>query len=506
MAQTRKYEALPDLDSAPDIYETPDLADNVSTLATSTTARSASPSSTHSSSDDQEHISRHRLRPSEARSQFSPARVSARDVDFSDRISSKRKSYRVSLRRTRRGHHDHDDELGDFSDEDEDGDEGVERKMARLRREVMEVQEEVQRRKAEREKMKLEGGEEVTREGSEDKEEQGIAELCQAVEDLRRSESKSGGNASTELIKMLGSSIKATEQTAPPGALGSTTAPTAQSDTVSPSYTINYAPSYSSDHTLAKAASFDARLTFIETALGLPPGPSALSPSPLVIDNKPILPTLDTLTRQLSLLSTATPASLDQISRRVRQLSQDAEKLAEARTKARLAKTEQPRTEEVYLPYSGTTVTKTLSAEESTSRPAPPMRTPTERDPTEPAPDNDNEEDDEKTTRVNALYALLPTIEALHPLLPPLLDRLKSLRHIHEGAASARSDLEAVADAQREMSQDIREWREALGEVQRKVLEGEEVLRRNVEGVEGWIERVEGRVEGLRREGGDRRS
>ena len=122
----------------------------------------------HQQQPGNEGISRRHLQPNQARSFFSPARVDANGVDFSDRISGKRRSYRTSSRRRRRRRprpqldKDHDDqEVGhrqdiiedDDDDDDNDNDddyeeESLQRRMARLRRELEEVREEVKRRRA----------------------------------------------------------------------------------------------------------------------------------------------------------------------------------------------------------------------------------------------------------------------------------------------------------------------------------------------------------------------
>jgi nuclear migration protein JNM1 len=102
--------------------------------------------------------------------------VDARDVDFSDRIAGKRKSYIVSSRRRRRrrgagrrgdGYYGSDDSEG--SEEEEGEVETVERRLARLRREVEEV------------KVELEG-----------KDLGGIRELADALEELQGGEGARG--------------------------------------------------------------------------------------------------------------------------------------------------------------------------------------------------------------------------------------------------------------------------------------------------------------------------
>ncbi len=150
-------------------------------------------------------ISHQRLHPSQARNYFSPARVDAQDVDFSDRISSKRRSYKTSSRRRRRRRPDgsgegEEEELGDFSDEDDDdgeAEEGLKRKIARLRREVEEVKAEVGRRRAERIERGGEGEDE-------DEEGSGVAGLVDVIDALQLSQDEAGVSAGARLVKQLG--------------------------------------------------------------------------------------------------------------------------------------------------------------------------------------------------------------------------------------------------------------------------------------------------------------
>ncbi|KAI9806877.1 MAG: hypothetical protein M1833_002535 [Piccolia ochrophora] len=452
MTNNRKYAALPDLDSAPDIYETPDLTDDASTLPT-TAARSASPGSNRDFDDSANpSISKQSLRPQQARSQFSPARVDAREVDFSDRVDTKRKSYNVSSRRARKGDHDAE-ELGDFSD---DEDESLERKLARLRREVEEVRDEMGKRQAEKD------GEMKAADKSEDDnviDEEGVAELSNILDGLHTSQHGSTGRAERELAHKLSTSLIGTDRQvlapASEGTAGSNSAPPP------PSYSITYAPNHTQTHALAKAADFDTRLAQLEKLLGLP-SPLSQTPTP----PRPILPTLTALQSQISTIAEATPASLDAIARRVRHLTQETERFEEARrtTKAASAAT---------------------NADDHSS--------------TQPTADQTN--NDEQTAKISALYGTLPTIESLAPLLPSVLDRLRSLRDVHAGAAEAGEALDRAEKRQEEMEREIARWREGLEKVEGAVKGGEEVLRGNVKVVEGWVRELEGRVETVEKDG-----
>ncbi|RDL34701.1 Uncharacterized protein BP5553_07829 [Venustampulla echinocandica] len=436
MTLSRKYAGLPDLDSAPDIYETPELTDDNSTAPTGR-AHSESTSSSYKDFDEEEDdtpgISRSRLHPDEARSHFSPARVDARDVDFSDRVTAKRKSYKASSRRQKlREDGTVTEEYGDFSDE-EDG-ESLERKVARLKREIEEVKEEFGRRQAEKKDTTTEDGKDL---------EPDVTSLTKMLNGISTNDGGARVSASAKLAKDLGTGIKAN---GPPHTSQGTGEPA--------TYTVTYAPTYQQSHALAKAADFDGRLALLEKALGLDPIALNSNGTP-----KAILPTLDTLQRQVSLISESTPSSLDNISRRVRTLTQEAEKLQESRKAAKSAQD---------------------ALREGGGDLAP-----------------EGEEDAEQTAKIHALYGTLPTIESLAPLLPPLLDRLRSLRAIHADAATASESLDAAEKKQMGMAEEISQWKEGLEKMEIALKQNETALGGNMKVVEGWVKGLEQKMEEL---------
>ncbi|KAI1273397.1 Dynamitin-domain-containing protein [Xylaria sp. FL0933] len=309
MAVNRKYADLPDLDSAPDIYETPDLTDDNSTIPTTV---DRSPSENEFDDDDDTDtdgpgISHSRLRIDQARSRFMPSQVDARDVDFSDRVHGKRKSYRASSRR-HRILKDGTAEIGDLSDE-EDG-ETLEKKIARLKREIQEAKEEYGRQREESGGAPSDDAELVT--------------LSQALEEL-----------STQPAAVLGSRAHPARPVREP-TKSQEDGPLAPVN--SATYTVTYAPSYDQSHALAKAADFDWRLALLEKAIGI----SSTATPGLEGDGLPraILPTLETLQNQIMTLSEASTSSLDSISRRVRTLTQEAEQLEKSRKAAKVAQEE----------------------------------------------------------------------------------------------------------------------------------------------------------------------
>ncbi|CAN8099268.1 unnamed protein product [Discula destructiva] len=430
MALNRKYAALPDLDSAPDIYETPELTDDTSTVPTTLQSHSD-----NEFDDDEtaEGISRSRIRIDQARSRFMPSLVDAKDVDFSDRVNGKRKSYKASSRR-QRILQDGTEELGDLSDEDEG--ENLARKIARLRREIEEVKEEYGKQQA------AEKEPETAEEPQEEVEE--LASLSQVLNEMSRNP--------TDLAQGLGfRPVRTTSRLEKDVASGGLKEEAGDS---SATYTVTYAPSYEQTHALAKAADFDQRLALLERSIGI--GSSVLPELDASGLPRAIVPTLEKLQKQISTLSDASSSSLDTISRKVRQLTQEAEQLEKSRRQAKQAK------EALATTATGST-----------------------------SPASPDSEESEQTTKINALYSTLPTIESLTPLLPPLLDRLRSLRAVHTDAATASETLNRIEKRQADMAFDIKQWREGLEKIEAAIKDGEASMGNNTQVVEGWVKDLE---------------
>ena len=309
----------------------------------------------------------------------------------------------------------------------------MERRLARLRREIEDVKEECGKRNAEKKGVDADEG----------ADEEAISTLSNMLNGISLTQ---GGatSAGAKLAKDLGTGIKAN---GPPQ--------TAQGKEEPATYTVTYAPTYQQSHALAKAADFDGRLAMLERVLGL--SSTALPNTDGV--RSAILPALDTLQRQISLLSDSTPSSLDNISRWVRTLTLEADKLEESRKSAKAA-------QDALKAAGGDIV-----AEEG--------------------------EDSEQVAKINALYGTLSTIESLAPLLPSLLNRLRSLRAIHADAAMASESLERVEKRQVDMDADIKKWREGLEKVEEAMKAGETTMGGNMKVIEGWVKELEDKMEKL---------
>ncbi|CAZ84266.1 unnamed protein product [Tuber melanosporum] len=430
-----KYAALPDLDISQDVYETPDLAEDISTFQTSTSAaHSASGSEVGEDANGCGTISYDHLRLAAARGSFKHTEIDATGVDFSDRISGKRRSYRASSRRRRRRAGAYDEEYDDDDDDDGLGEETLEKRVARLKKEVEEVRGEIEAREQElgdgmEEDGTVQGGARKGEEGvcvdDEDEDILDVVEFKSSIDEL---------------------SNKASEN-APITTDGSTA-----------TYTVTYAPAFKQSHALAKAADFDKRLTVLEKVLGM--SASATVNVDKELPNSAMIPTLDELSRQMSVLTAPSTTSLDAANKRVKQLTLEAERLAEARKAAKA--TADARREEADQLSEGSTA---------------PLADMSERE-----------------AKINALYGALPTIENLGPLLPAVLDRLRSLRTIHADAGKAVENLTKLERRQEEMGGEIARWRAALEKVETVVKESEGTIQGNMGKVEGWVQELEEKV------------
>jgi len=380
-------------------------------------------------------------------------------VDFSDRIGDKRKSYRVPSRRRRNRIGISADESSRSSD---DEDEEFEEKVARLRREVEEVRVEAETREAEKDRP----GGKSTDQGSMGGGDKDV--LAQLSDVLRRVQASSDASIHRRRLSMgsqqgeRGLELLASY----PDGISATVADEPDAQTAMP---VHYRANEDTQRVLSIAADFEARMASLEDALGI--NTTALAHLSTTQSSKPILPALDLLEKQISILSTTTIPSLDSMQRQIQQLTEASERLTEARKAATAA---QEARKEKSASASATTL------QEPRGEDTPPGALP---------------EDPELTVKIDALYTHLPTIETLGPLLPSVLERLRSLHILHANAAAASEALTALEQRQAQMSEELGTWREGLERVEKAVRRGGEVSDGNMEVVEGWVRDLERRVE-----------
>jgi nuclear migration protein JNM1 len=368
-----------------------------------------------------------------------------------------------------------------LSDSDE---ETLSSRIARLRREAEEIRLELERRE--------EGEFKEALEDQENGQEEGVAELIRILQGLHTSSAKGTSTSEEEFVKHLVSSQRQPltpprSQLLPKGSQATTTLETSPSTT-------------------AAIAAFSDRLTALETALGVS---SVIGTN----ETSSILPTLASLTSQITTLtSTLAPPrtqttsatstqpsaiplpALDAIATRIRTLIAESDKLALSRKAALQSLTD---LHDARLRQSSTTPSYPHHSHHASSRPA-------SRHQAHPSQANTDEQQlhaqlflDEQSAKISALYHTLPTIQDLSPLLPVMLERLRSLSVVHAGAAEARAEMDEVEQKQGELAREIEKWKGAVEGVEAQMKEMQDILRGNVEVVGAMVKGVEERVSRL---------
>lgn len=406
-------------------------------------------------------IARQRLSTSQARSQFAGSRVDARDIDFSDRITGGRRSYRVPAKRRSRRRRVENGE-GGYVDEYEAGtdsdEESLEERIARLKREVEEVKAASEQRAHGR--------------GSnhENKHDESLTELGEMLNTLqtqtRASRSAIQSKTDDTATRTTSGSSTNTTQSAPQT--------TAEADLT---------------RIFASASTLESRLTLLEYALGLPALSSIQPSQPPPPRN--VLTTLQKLETQLTSLTTTTLPSLETMTMQIQTLTTSTNRLKEARDAANTAQDSGAVISPMPAPHGRHTTDGVPTA---TTNGTTVLSSETQPSSTPPSLSLHLDTNPDLTTRINHLHALLPTLTNLSPLLPSLLDRLKSLRVLHADAATMSERFDEAERLQAKLGGEIERWKGALKGFEGRLQGVEEVSEGNRARVEGWVRMLEGRL------------
>jgi len=221
---------------------------------------------------------------------------------------------------------------------------------------------------------------------------------------------------------------------------------------------------------LSKATALEARLSSLEVVLGIS---STLLPESLITtprSKKPILSHLATLETHMNTLTSTTLPSLDSLKAQIDALSTSTAHLAEARSAATSAQAALLAAKSSRSPDLDAILQEVRNANSVVN------------DPT-------------LVAQVEALYDALPTIEALAPLQPAVLERLRSLRGLHTEAAAVCGNLAELEKRQASLTGEIAKWKAGLDKGEDALSAGEETARSNREVIEGWVRKLESRVE-----------
>ncbi|KAF2132565.1 hypothetical protein P153DRAFT_363868 [Dothidotthia symphoricarpi CBS 119687] len=420
-----KFDNLPGIDTAPDVYETPDLAEDVSTIQASTAV-------SESDGDDSDHerdgVHHQRFQTAQARSRFQPSRIDAHGVDFSDNVAQ-RQSYRTSTRGQRR----RGEIIGDDSDEEK---ESFSRKLLRVKRELLELENEYESRMQSGDKTKIE--ERDAKEAMEF-----ISDKVDIIYAMRR-----GGVRGVE--PQLDRTIQKFNNYEPFGPSPRLTKAIANQ----PPLPGSQVQRNQLEWVLNQAAEFDKRITQLENNLGLNG-----NTMPEMSDKAtfPVFTTLQKLELQLGLIGDASTNNMDVATQQIKKLIAEAEQLKEIRQDA-------SRSDSSY------------SDDKSVANP-------------------------EQEAKINALYGTLPSIDKLAPILPIVLERLRTLRLVHTSAWQADEVLSELERRQSQQEDEIKKWERQLEIVDGEMKACEKTMHKNMKVVGDDVKMLEDKLEKLLAEG-----
>ncbi len=225
-------------------------------------------------------------------------------------------------------------------------------------------------------------------------------------------------------------------------------------------------PATSSDVSAAQAPAsgstdmvqLEARLSELESTLGIQQ--AALLDETKSVP-RPVLSTLQRLEHQLSLLSQ--PRHLDAISRRVKVLVTEMDRVHDVRRKLTTTTTEPPSTTTAET----TSATSTLTSAE--------------------------------IGKLQHLFDISTRLEPLLPLVPNVLSRLQTLSDLHASAAHFGSSLDSLEQGREERQREEKELEELLGKMEKNMQENSGKVEANLTSLQQRMEDLAARLEKVSR-------
>ncbi|KAJ3157272.1 hypothetical protein HDU89_002684 [Geranomyces variabilis] len=526
-----KYSALPDLDTQPDVYETPDQSSELNPALAVQDAYADDDyyprDGRTSDSEADEGLVRSSLSISSANQRFSSITTAATSApDFSGTIAR--------ARRPRRRHHHHARNAAGpvLSDQEEyaiigtaagvrgEREETTVEKLRRLMFEVAELGRQIEAEQAENQKEDLDAqvSDNTTPNATHSRKPRKPtpAQLLEQVTLLQRdmggmeralteqveTSSEAGKSAGSQAVqlqagKALIAQLKALRHPdisedippSPSRAPATTTAPAKAGDPYI-TYELFYTPETAKLAELAKLTQVESRLAALERLIGTHflqglEGPNA-AVTHLLNESGSLIGALHRLDSQLALLTQ--PRQLDAVAKRVQQLSADADRLADLRRK---------QTQEHAATMAAATATSvsdlafgslgrpggggaagSLHDLQSSAAVAAATQTESER-------------------RVNALYALMEKLDPVAGVVPHLVARLRALRSLHAEAAIFAESLDAISNDQARMKESVQGVETAVSMLETSLRVNGESVGKNVEALQLRMERLSERVDAL---------
>ncbi|KAH9449241.1 hypothetical protein MJO28_010347 [Puccinia striiformis f. sp. tritici] len=499
-----KYASLPDIDTAPDVYETPDLPAIHITERDDDSDNDILPSGSYAQSTKgttNSDIIKETLDQSLARKKFGAASgLDGSDADFSNSLLRKqprRSSARYPPPSTR-----HTFETDEYSmlprgyaiNQGQQGAVEIETPLERLRRlrfEVEQLEEELEHEKvpadsttpAELDEQTGVGSDTVAKPSVKGKSKAGPTptDLLVELQHLRQQlEKLSVSSGSSDPLSTTASQLRAREAYAKSLLLQLTErGPKPQEPNLSK-------PEQPTPPTsrAATSAQLDSRLSVLEELLGSRSLLQASGAGDISLP-PPLLVTISKLEHQLSLLTQ--PRHLDSISRRVKVIVTDLERVHEARRKLT-----DHRPLSIALASGITVVTQNQAGTSSSSQA--PVNTSLGSVPGVISSSN-NEPNQvglppDALHKLERLYNLLPRLDPLLPLVPHLLSRLRSLSELHSSADQFRNRLNSSVSEIKSISNRSNQVEQTLKILENNLESNQRIITSNLGLVEQRIEKL----------------
>ncbi|KAK4047974.1 hypothetical protein OIO90_006012 [Microbotryomycetes sp. JL221] len=483
MASSTKFSDLPDIDTAPDVYETPDAPPEHNTQFDSDSDDDFERVAAHSraqaaKSNDESNFDGSRLDLSRARTRFKHATASSNVRDAAAHRMTRRipsATEYVLQPRARAG------------DETTSTGETPLERLRRLRTEIAELEEDVQREQAQKEEDQRDQAEAAQNaSGSGDQKlkrmpgEVTPAVILQQLQllkgDIRSIESsnasvhKSEPNAANSGDPALPDKPRSSSISSAQGLKSPSTSDVKALPSVPPV-----------PRTTLGDNQLEQRLAAIEKLLGTQEADvDDVSGMPV-----PVFKTVSRLDHLVSML--AQPRHLDAISRRVKVLVTDLERLHESRRKlgdtrplnvalsGGMTVTIGGADKNVPLTSLGASIGPSSSRISAGADTVPP----------------------DALQKIDALFNILPRLEPLIPLTPRLLARLRSLSDLHIAAADFGTTLTEVKNELGKLTDGKQGLKEVIAELSQSLGDNEERLKGNLEAIESRIKVLNERMDKL---------
>jgi nuclear migration protein JNM1 len=103
----------------------------------------------------------------------------------------------------------------------------------------------------------------------------------------------------------------------------------------------------------------------------------------------------------------------------------------------------------------------------------------------------------DQEAKINALYGTLPSIDKLSPILPLVLERLRTLRLVHTSAWQADEALSELEKRQSKQEEEIKKWERQLVIMEKDMEKCTETMHNNIKVAGDDVKKIAAKVDEL---------